>query len=279
MRAMRPNQVKRALQQGQVQIGTWVTTLRSPQLPQILRSAGFDFIYIDMEHSDFSIETVGDLCSAALAHGLVPIVRPPAKEAHLLTRPLEVGAMGLLLPHVDTAKEARDAVRAVKFPPLGKRGYNVRTVHTAFLAADPKAYARAVNAETLLIAQIESRRGVRNLDAILAVDGVDGAVIGRGDLSTDLGVMGDWNHPAVIRGVETLLRTCHRRKKIPGLLVPDVQSAEYWIGKGIRLVPYSNEVTLLMGAAAAGIKAIRACASKPRPTGRALRRKGRGPSA
>lgn len=276
---MRPNQVKRALQQGQVQIGTWVTTLRSPQLPQILRSAGFDFIYIDMEHSDFSIETVGDLCSAALAHGLVPIVRPPAKEAHLLTRPLEVGAMGLLLPHVDTAKEARDAVRAVKFPPLGKRGYNVRTVHTAFLAADPKAYARAVNAETLLIAQIESRRGVRNLDAILAVDGVDGAVIGRGDLSTDLGVMGDWNHPAVIRGVETLIRTCHRRKKIPGLLVPDVQSAEYWIGKGIRLVPYSNEVTLLMGAAAAGIKAIRACASKPRPTGRALRRKGRGPSA
>ena len=106
---MRPNQVKRALRQGQVQIGTWVTTLRSPQLPQILRSAGFDFIYIDMEHSDFSIETVGDLCSSALAHDLVPIVRPPAKEAHLLTRPLEVGAMGLLLPHVDTAKEARDA--------------------------------------------------------------------------------------------------------------------------------------------------------------------------
>jgi 2-keto-3-deoxy-L-rhamnonate aldolase RhmA len=180
---------------------------------------------------------------------------------------------------VDTAAEARNAVRAVKFPPHGERGYNVRTVHTAFLAADPKAYARAVNEETLLIAQIESRRGLRNLDAILAVDGVDGAVIGRGDLSTDLGVMGEWNHPVVIRGVETLIRTCNRRKKIPGLLVPDVPSAEYWIGKGIRLVPYSNEVTLLMGAAAAGIKAIRACAGKPSPTGRASRRKGRGPSA
>lgn len=276
---MRPNQVKRALQQGHVQIGTWVTTLRSPQLPQILRSAGFDFIYIDMEHSDFSIETVGDLCSAALAHGLIPIVRPPAKDAHLLTRPLEVGAMGLLLPHVDTAKEARDAVRAVRFPPLGERGYNVRTVHTGYLAPEPKAYARAVNEETLLIAQIESRRGVRNLDAVLAVDGVDGAVIGRGDLSTDLGVMGEWNHPAVIRGVEALIRTCRRRKKFAGLLVPDVPSAEYWIRKGIRLVPYSNEVTLLMGAASAGIKAIRACAGEPMPAGRASCRKARSPSA
>jgi 2-keto-3-deoxy-L-rhamnonate aldolase RhmA len=278
MSAMRPNQVKRALQQDQVQIGTWVTTLRSPQLPQMLRSAGFDFIYVDMEHSDFSIETVGDLCAAALACGLVPIVRPPAKEAHLLTRPLEVGAMGLLLPHVDTATEARDAVRAVKFPPHGQRGYNVRTVHTAFLAADPKAHARAVNEETLLLAQIESRRGLRNLDAILAVDGLDGAVIGRGDLSTDLGVMGEWNHPAVIRGVEALVRACRRCKKIPGLLVPDVDSAEYWIRKGIRLVPYSNEVTLLMGAATAGVKAIRACASEPTPAQRTSRRTRRNPS-
>jgi 2-keto-3-deoxy-L-rhamnonate aldolase RhmA len=270
---MRPNQVKRALQEGQVQIGTWVTTLRSPQIPQILRSAGFDFIYIDMEHSDFSIETVGDLCAGALAVGLIPIVRPPAKEAHLLTRPLEVGAMGLLLPHVETAQEARDAVCAVKFPPKGKRGYNVRTVHTGFLGADPKTYARAVNEETLLIAQIESRRGVRNLDAILAVDGLDGAVIGRGDLSTDLGVMGEWDHPEVLRGVEAMIQACQRRKKIPGLLVPDVRAAEYWIGKGIRLVPYSNEVTLLLSAATAGIGAIRACASKPMPTMRAPRRK------
>ena len=270
---MRPNPVKRALQEGRVQIGTWVTTLRSPQLPQILRSAGCDFIYIDMEHSDFSIETVGDLCSAALAVGLTPIVRPPAKEAHLLTRPLEVGAMGLLLPHVETAQEAREAVCAVKFPPLGKRGFNVRTVHTGFRAADPKTYARAVNEETLLIVQIESRRGVRNLEAILAVDGVDGAVVGRGDLSTDLGVMGEWDHPAVHRSVETMIRTCQRHKKIPGLLVPDVRAAEYWIGKGIRLVPYSNEVTLLLTAATAGIGAIRAYVSAPMPQRRASRRK------
>lgn len=181
--------------------------------------------------------------------------------------------MGLLLPHVETAQEAREAVCAVKFPPLGKRGYNVRTVHTGFRAADPKTYARAANEETLLIVQIESRRGVRNLEAILAVGGVDGAVIGRGDLSADLGVMGEWDHPAVLRGVEAMIRACQRHKKIPGLLVPDVRAAEYWIGKGIRLVPYSNEVTLLLTAATAGIGAIRAYASAPMPQRRASRRK------
>ncbi len=268
---MMPNHVKRALQDGRVQIGTWVTALRSSHLPQILRSAGFDFIYIDMEHSGFSIETVGDLCAGAVAHGLVPIVRPPAKEPHLLTRPLEVGAMGLLLPHVDTAQEARAAVRAVKFPPMGEKGFNVQTVHSGFVSGDPKEYARAANEETLLIVQIESRRGVRNLDSILAVDGVDGAVIGRGDLSADLGLIGQTNHPEVIRRVETMIAACRRRRKIPGLLVPDVESAKHWIGRGIRLVPYSNEVTILMTAAAAGIGAIRACASEKAPEKRPSR--------
>jgi 4-hydroxy-2-oxoheptanedioate aldolase len=258
---MTPNAVKRALNAGQVQIGTWVTTLRSPQLPQVLRSAGFDFIYVDMEHSGFSIETVGDLCAAAVAHGLVPIVRPPAKDPHLLTRPLEVGAMGLLLPHVDTAEEAREAVRAVKFPPMGERGFNILTVHSGFKASDPKAYARTFNEETLLIVQIESRRGARNLDAILAVDGIDGAVIGRGDLSSELGLFGETNHPEVLSRVEAMVKTCRRRKKIPGLLVPDLKSAQHWIDRGVRLVPYSNEVTILLTAAADTIAQIRAYVS------------------
>ena len=91
---------------GDVQIGTWVNVLGVPQIVQMLATAGFDFVYIDMEHSAFSIETVGNLCYAALSAGLVPIVRPSAKEPHLLTRPLDNGAMGLLIPHVDTREEA-----------------------------------------------------------------------------------------------------------------------------------------------------------------------------
>ncbi len=255
------NRVKTALENGQVQVGTWVTTLGVPQLPVILASAGFDFVYLDMEHSTFSIETIACLCTAALAHDVVPIVRPPAKDPHLLSRPLEAGALGLLIPHVETAKEAAAAVKAAKFPPVGERGFNVQTLHTGFTIPDPQDFARACNAATLLIVQIESDQGVRALDQILGVDGIDGAVVGRGDLSADLGLFGQNKHPEVIRRVEAMIEACCRQKKFAGLLVPDAASAREWIQKGIRLVPLANEVTLLMSAAAKAITEIRAHSS------------------
>ena len=155
---MRINNVKHALNSGKVQIGTWITTLRTPQIAQMFATAGFDFIYIDMEHSAFSIETVGDLCYAALAANLVPIVRPPAKEPHLLSRPLDAGAMGLLIPHVDTKEEAEAVISAIKYPPMGQRGMNLRGVHTGFDKGSGEAYVRSTNAETLLIVQIESQK-------------------------------------------------------------------------------------------------------------------------
>ena len=254
---MRDNKVKRALMNGEVQIGTWVNVLHAPKIIQMLATAEFDFVYIDMEHSSFSIQTVGDLCYAALSVGLVPIVRPSAKEAHLLSRPLDSGAMGLLVPHVDTEAEAEAVVAAVRFPPQGKRGMNLVGVHTGFGKSDPKAYLRSTHAETLILVQIESDIGIGNLDKILAVEGIDGAVIGRADLSADIGLPGQMNHPEVVRRVETMISACQKHGKIPGLLVPDVASAKEWIGKGIRLVPYANEVSILVNAAKQAVGEIR----------------------
>jgi 2-keto-3-deoxy-L-rhamnonate aldolase RhmA len=257
---MRPNRVKRALRNGEIQIGTWVNVLRTPQIAQMLATAGFDFMYIDMEHSMLSIETVGDLCCAALAAGLMPIVRPSAKDPHLLTRPLDNGAMGLLIPHVDAREEAEAVVRAIRFPPLGDRGMNLQGVHTGFGRASGEEYVTSTHAETLLLVQIESDRGIGNLDEILSVDGVDGAVIGRADLSTDLGLPGQTNHPEVVRRVERMIAACQQHQKIPGLLVQDVASAKEWITKGIRLIPYSNDVSLLINAATRAIGEIRSFA-------------------
>ena len=259
---MRPNKVKRALMAGEVQVGTWITTLRVPQITQMLATAGFDFMYIDMEHSSFSIETVGDLCYAALAAGLVPIVRPPAKDPHLLSRPLDGGAMGLLIPHVDTREEAEAVVKAIRFPPLGERGMNLQGVHTGFDRAKGDEYVKTTHAETLLLVQIESDRGISNLDGILSTDGVDGAVIGRADLSTDLGLPGQINHSEVVRRVEMMIAACQRNGKIPGLLVQDVASAKEWIAKGVRLVPYANEVALLINASVRAIGEIRSFAKE-----------------
>ncbi len=248
-------------------MGTWVTTLRTPQIAQMMATAGFDFLYIDMEHSCFSIETVGDLCFAALAAGLVPIVRPPGKDAHLLSRPLDSGAMGLLIPHVDTREEAEAVVKAIRFPPDGERGINLLGPHTGYSRANGEEYVRSTHAETLLLVQIESDKGIDNLDKILSVDGVDGSVIGRADLSNDLGLLGQVNHPEVVRRVEMMIAACQRHKKIPGLLVQDVATAKEWISKGIRLVPYANEVSLLVNAGEQAVSEIRSFAKAARKNG------------
>jgi 2'-5' RNA ligase len=131
---MRPNRVKRALKSGQVQIGAWLNVLRSPQIMRMLKTSGFDFVYIDMEHSCLSMETVGDLCYAALSVDLVPIVRPSAKDAPYLSRPLDNGAMGLLIPHVDTREEAEAVIRDAaveRFKPLagGVRWVGAEAMH------------------------------------------------------------------------------------------------------------------------------------------------------
>jgi 2-keto-3-deoxy-L-rhamnonate aldolase RhmA len=242
---------------GEVRVGTWVTTLRTPQIAQMIASAGFDFLYIDMEHSCFSMETVGDLCFAALGAGLVPIVRPPAKEPYLLSRPLDSGAMGLLIPHVDTKEQAEAVIEAIRFPPDGERGISLIGPHTGFSKTNAEEYVRSTHAETLLLVQIECDAAVNNIDEILSVDGVDGAVIGRADLSNDLGLPGQINHPEIVKRVEMLIAACKRHKKIPGLLVHDIATAKEWIAKGIRLVPYANEVSLLVNAGQQAVREIR----------------------
>jgi 2-keto-3-deoxy-L-rhamnonate aldolase RhmA len=262
MTEMRANHVKRALQSGEVQSGTWIHTLGAPQLPQILATAGFDFVYIDMEHSSFSIETVGRLCTTALYAGLVPIVRPPGPAHHLLSRPMDSGAMGILMPHVDTAADAEAAVRAVKFPPLGDRGSQPPNQPTGFAQTDAAGYMSTSNDETMVMVQIESAQAVANLDSILAVPGIDGAVVGRGDLAAELGVGGQRNHPEVLAAVDSLLAACERNGKIPGLLVQQVDEAREWIDRGVRMIAYASETIILRNAAQAALQAIR---DKPSP--------------
>ena len=139
--------------------------------------------------------------------------------------------------------------------------------HSGFCRANSEEYVRSTHAETLLLVQIESERGINNLDNILSVDGVDGGVIGRADLSSDLGLPGQSNHPEVARRVEMLIAACHRHKKIPGLLVQDFASAKEWISKGVRLVPYSNEVSLLVNAGELAVSTIRSFARGVRTNG------------
>jgi 2-keto-3-deoxy-L-rhamnonate aldolase RhmA len=258
---MRENRVKAALLDGQVQVGTWLHALSGAELPQLLATSGFDYVNIDMEHSSFSIKAVGDLCLSAQQAGIVPLVRPPERQHHMMSRPVDNGALGIYAPHVDTVSDAQGVVDAVKFPPLGHRGSQPPSINTAFRSFDAGEYMAAANAETMIIVQLESRVAVKNMDAILALPGVDGAVIGRGDLAADLGLGGQRKHAAIDRAVEDLVAACGRHGTIPGLMVLDIDDGIAWIDRGVRMLTYASEMLMLRNAGSEAVGRLRAAVS------------------
>src|SRR5665648_281471 len=243
---LKENRMKRKLKNGDVVIGTWILGIRTPYITKMIANAGFDYVQIDMEHSGMSIETVADLCFTASLSGLVPIVRPSGKAPYLVSRPLDCGAFGLLIPHVDEPEEAEAIVRWAKYPPLGERGAMLQGLPAGFEKRDCKEFVHTTNEETFISVQIESKKGIKNIDSILSVEGVDAAVIGRGDMALDLGFPGQELHPKVIECVEILIDACQRHGKIPCMLMPDMETAAYWIKKGIRHVTFGSEFTILM---------------------------------
>jgi 2-keto-3-deoxy-L-rhamnonate aldolase RhmA len=251
------NGIKADLMAGEVRVGTWLHSLSDPQLPQILATAGFDYVNIDMEHSGFSIKAVADLCFAAAQAGIPSLVRPPEKTAHLMSRPVDNGALGIYAPHVDTVDDARSVVDAVKFPPLGHRGSQPPSINTAFNSFDAGAYMPQANAETMVIVQLESAEAIRNMGGILALEGVDGAVIGRGDLASDLGLGGQRQHSEINAAVEKLIDTCATEGKIPGLMVLNVEDGLFWRERGVRMLTYASEMLMLREAGAAAVEALR----------------------
>jgi 2-keto-3-deoxy-L-rhamnonate aldolase RhmA len=251
------NPVKEALLGDRVQIGTYVSLFGAPQLPLLLAQAGFDYVIIDMEHSSLSIETVGGLCLGAVQSGLMPLVRPRSANHHDMTVPMDNGAMGIYR-HVDTPEDARRVVEAVKFRPDGRRGSHPVGVATRFEPLRNEEYFRQANDDSMVIAQIETAAAVERIEDILAVPGVDGASVGRGDLSIDLEVAGQQDHPDVLDRVEFVIDACRASGKIPGMKVSKVDEATRWIERGVRLVTYSSEFNLLITAAESATRRIRA---------------------
>jgi 2-keto-3-deoxy-L-rhamnonate aldolase RhmA len=258
---MRENRVKRELLAGNVQVGTWIHSLASPEVPRVLATAGFDYVNIDMEHSLLSIESVGHLCATALDAGIVPIVRPAGHYQHAVSRPLDNGALGILAPHVDDRATAEALVRIVRFPPEGNRGAQPPNIHQSFAAGDVAEYLSTANRETLLMVQIESPQALDNLDDILSVDGVDGATVGRGDLSAELGIAGRRGDPRIISAVDDTVAACLRNGKIPGLLLNNLEEADEWMEKGVRLLTFASEVLFMRNAAQTAVRSLTSTAA------------------
>jgi len=263
MSTMRINPLKTLWAERKPAFGTWATLVHHPRFMKLLAVAGLDFVIIEMEHSDFTIAEVGNLCLLAREAGIVPIVRPAGLQPHDYTRPLDAGAMGLLLPNVDTAEQLESILQATKFYPRGKRILNFRGPHTDYVRLNkPVEQIAEMNAQTLTVAMIETQRGLDNLEQLCAVQGLDAIMVGPDDLSQDLGVPGEMQHPKMLEAVEHVITVCERHDVPWGFSAQDQVSAAKWIKRGIRWMPYANDAAVLFNAFSAAAAELKKTAGR-----------------
>lgn len=260
---MNRNPVKRRLLDGGIVVGPYIAEFFTAGLPQIVASTSADFLIFDYEHSGWTTEALRTQIALARGAGLVPIVNSPGRQYEREGLLLDMGAMGLLVPHVQTEDDARAVIDAVSYAPAGHRGASFGLAHDNFSTADMMATVRDANESILVIAKLESGLAVENAEKILSVPGIDGALVTGFDLSLDFGLSGDVDHPRMHQARSHVLNLCKRLGKVPACAAFDVEAARRSAEEGYRFIQYSWDIGLLQGALREGIAAVQSSASNP----------------
>ena len=244
---------RKKLLSGRTLIGT-VVTLPCPQIAEILAYAGFDWLWIDAEHSPLQMGEVQGILQA-MQDRCAGVVRIPASEEVYIKKSLDIGAAALIAPHVDTVEIAERVVRFAKYPPSGERSIGVSRAHAYGLQfAD---YMKHANEQIAVIIQIEHVNGARNIEAILDVAGVDAVMIGPYDLSGSLGKPGEIHDPEVQGLIKHVAQTCRKRKKPIGIFAPDGDVARRFLDQGFSLIAVSVDAMMLAKSAQEVVAAMR----------------------
>lgn len=255
---MRTNPVKEALAQGGVAFGSMIFEFFSPGIARICRNAGAQFVLYDMEHSGLGFESLKVQVALAQAQELVPMVRVPRGEYHFIARALDVGALGVMVPMVGSAREAARIVACTRYPPHGHRGAAFGFAHDGYEGGAVDAKMRALHARTLVIAQIETAEGLAEVEAIAAVDGVDALWLGHFDLTNAMGIPGDFAHPDYPAAVRRIVTACTAHGKAAAFLATDERSVHEYRALGFRLMAYGIDQSLLQEALKRGLDLLKA---------------------
>ena len=236
------NPFKRALKAGKPQIGLW-STLSSSYTVEVVAGAGFDWLLLDTEHSPVDIENLLTQLQAAAPYASHPIVRIPWNDMVTVKRVLDIGAQSLLVPYVQNVEEARNAVAHTRYPPAGVRGVAGTTRATRF--GRVKEYAKRAHEEICVLVQVETQSALQNIEAICAIDGVDGVFIGPADLHASLGHAGETANPKVKPMIDEAIRRIRKAGKAPGILTPNEADARHWLECGALFVAVGSDAGLL----------------------------------
>ena len=236
------NGFKQALKAGRAQIGLW-SSLSSNYSVEVIAGAGFDWLLLDTEHSPNELESLLTQLQAAAPYATHPVVRVPWNDMVAIKRVLDIGAQSLLVPYVSTPQEAAAAVSYIRYPPAGVRGVAGTTRASRF--GRVKDYARRAHEEICLLVQLETQRALDNLEAICAVEGIDGVFIGPADLHASLGHAGEIANPEVKPLIDEAIRRIRKCGRAPGILTPNEADARHWLGCGALFVAVGADVDIL----------------------------------
>jgi 4-hydroxy-2-oxoheptanedioate aldolase len=246
------NHVKEKLSRGETVYSMTVRLVRTVDIAAIAHTAGFDSLYIDMEHSPFSLEAAGQICMACNSLGVTPLVRVPGLDPSFIARVMDAGAMGVILPGVESADDAQVAVRAVKHAPLGERSLAGAAPQLHYRTFPPDQTIRELDQASMVVAMIESRAGLDAADSIAAVDGVDMLLVGANDLSVEMGVAGQVDHPKVHEAYLHVIDVCRAHGKAVGVggLGGRPDLIRQYLDMGASYVSTGNDISFLSAAAA-----------------------------
>ena len=257
---MQGNRMKAKFAAGEPAFGLSVM-IPSPQTVEMAAGLGFDWVLIDCEHGTIGVEGMELMVMAAEASGVTPIVRPTSNEASAIVQAMDRGAMGVQIPHIRTAAEARAAVEAVKFHPQGRRGLAAGTRASGYgFRGSMGEFTAEANRQTLVCIQIEDEEALPNVDEILKVEGVDVFFIGPSDLSQSMGHPGDPKAPRVAAAIDDTLKRIVAAGKTPGMPAT-AEAVQGVMGKGVRYI-YTHLPSILNVGAKAYFKVAREKAAK-----------------
>ncbi len=239
---MQRNAFKHNLAAGKLQIGLW-SSLCSNIAAEIIGDSGFDWILFDTEHSPNEIPDLAGQLQAIQASPTSPIIRPAWNDAVLIKRALDIGAQSLLLPYVQNVAEAKAAVAATRYPPHGIRGVSVAARASRY--GRTPGYLGKANDEICVLVQVETGEALKNLEAIAAVDGVDGVFIGPSDLAASLGHLGNPQHADVQAAIKDAVTRLKKVGKPAGMLTGNEEEAKRYIEWGYLFVAVGADVGLL----------------------------------
>jgi 2-keto-3-deoxy-L-rhamnonate aldolase RhmA len=254
---MRPNTLRELLNQGKPAYGTMIQDVRSPSIGQIMALAGCHFLFFDMEHGPFNLETIADMVRVTRLAGVTPLVRVPDAEYHLMCRPLDFGAQGIMIPRVETKTQVEYIVECTLYPSLGRRGCSVNKGHNDFAPQNPWEFSEQANRENLIILQVERWRAVEGIEELLGVPGVGAVVIGPNDMALSLGTRSQDMLGALEEPIQHVLEACLARHIPCGIHISNLEWLAEWQRRGMQLLCYSSDINFLRSGAASSINWLR----------------------